>query len=191
MNLQQTRGVLIFEGILFILLGILAIALPVASSLALELFIGWFLIIGGIFQLYRAFKTRHRNGFWIALLSAVLNIGLGSLLIAYPIAGMISLTLLLIFYFLFQGIVQIMLAFQWRSASLHWGWILASGLLSLAMAILIWIGWPGTAFWILGLLLGINMLFFGNSLLFLGLAMPKNDNDARDINNNKDISKTP
>jgi uncharacterized membrane protein HdeD (DUF308 family) len=95
MTTQISRGALIFEGILFIILGILAIALPVASTIATELFIGWLLLIGGIFQLYRAFKSLKHSEFYMTLLSGLLNIALGVLFIIYPGIGIVTLTLLL------------------------------------------------------------------------------------------------
>lgn len=171
-TLKENRGLIIFEGILFIILGILAIALPVASTVAAELFIGWLLIIGGVVQGYRTFKNKPENGFYPSLFGSLLNIGLGLLLLIFPVAGIISLALLLIFFFILQGIAKIVLAFQLKPRT-NWGWIVFSGILSILMAILIIWGWPGTAFWVLGLLIGINMLFFGTALLMFGIAIPK------------------
>lgn len=185
MEIQNTRGFFIFEGILFALLGLLAIALPVASTMATELFIGWLLIIGGAIQGYRAFKAIHHTGSYVSILSALLNIILGVLFIAFPGLGMTTLTLLLIFFFLLQGITKIVLGLQLRKLP-NWFWLVLSGILSLAMALIIWSGWPGSAFWVVGLLVGINMLFFGIALLSLGITMPKsridNFNDPEDKN---------
>lgn len=170
--LRHNRGVVLVEGILFTILGVLAVAAPVVSTLATELFIGWLLIIAGIVQGYRTFKERQTDGFYISLFSAIVNLVLGVLLLVYPVAGMVSLTLLLTFYFILEGIAKIVLGFQTQTTP-KWGWIIFSGVLSLLMAFLIYQGWPSTAFWVIGLLVGINMIFFGIAMISLASAIPK------------------
>jgi uncharacterized membrane protein HdeD (DUF308 family) len=170
--LSKNRNLLIFEGIVFLLLGILAVALPGISTLSMELFIGWLLLIGGVVQAYRSIKARHADGFVGSLLMSLIYIVFGLLLLVYPLAGIISLTLLLTFFFIVDGISKIILGIQMRSSS-SWGWFIFSGIISLAMAYIIFAGWPGTAFWVLGLLVGINMIFFGLSLLTFTAAIPK------------------
>ena len=164
--LQNHRYLLIFEGIVFILLGFLAVALPGISTLSAELFIGWLLIIAGIVQLFRIAKTPHAPGFVGSLLTGILYLAFGVSLLIFPVAGILSLTALLILFFIAEGIAKIILGFQLRPLR-RWGWFLINGILSLLIAYIIWSGWPGTAFWVLGLLVGINMIFFGISLLFL------------------------
>ena len=170
--IQKNRTLLIVEGILFTLLGLLAIAMPVISTLSAELFIGWILLFGGIVQLYRSIKTRKNSGFFWSLIISLLYILFGVLLIIFPIAGMFSLTILLIGFFIVEGIAKIILGFQLKPFR-YWGWMLFSGVIALIMAAIIWSGWPGTAFWVIGLLVGINMIFFGISLLTLGFDKPK------------------
>ncbi len=172
--IQNNRNLLLIEGILFAILGFIAIAIPGISTLSTELFIGWFILFGGLIQIYRTFKARKESGFWGSLLVSVLYIIFGILLLIYPVAGIISLTLLMMFFFLFEGIAKIIMGFQLRPLR-RWGWFILNGILSLIMAAIIWAGWPGTAFWVLGLLVGINLLFFGLSLAFLALGIPKID----------------
>ena len=173
--MQQHRGLLIVEGILFILLGILAVVLPGISTLSVDIFLGWLLIFGGAIQLYRTMKGGyHAPGFAWSILSGLLYLIFGILLIAFPIAGIFSLTILLTFFFLAEGLTKIILGFQWRPLR-RWGWLIVNGIISLIMAWIIWDGWPGTAFWVLGLLVGINMIFFGMSLLFLAFGTPRLD----------------
>lgn len=164
-ELKQHRGMILFEGILFVILGILAIALPVAFTIGTELFVGWLLLIGGIFQAYRTFQARHVKGVAWNFLTALVYIILGLFFIFYPIPGILSLTALLIAFFLVEGISKAIYAFQMKPRQ-SWGWLLFSGIIALIMALIIWSGWPGTAFWVIGLLVGINMLFFGMSLIF-------------------------
>lgn len=166
MNGQTTsfKSLLYFEAILFILLGIIAIAIPQFFTIGIELLVGTLLIAAGIVQLIRLFQNKDAPGFWGSFFGAIFSLILGALFLIYPLAGVLSLTYLLILYFIIDGIAKIYFSFQLKSFQ-HWGWILFSGILSLALAALIITGLPGTAVWVLGLLVGINMLFFGFSLI--------------------------
>lgn len=164
------KGLIVTEGIILTILGILSVAWPVVSTFGVELLIGWLLLIGGAVQGYRAFKTKDAPGFWGTLLLSLVFLIAGILWVIYPVVGVISLTLILIFFFLLEGISQIYLAFELRRFS-GWGWLLANGLLSLAMAAIIWGNWPASALWVAGLLFGINLIFFGASLFFFGLRL--------------------
>jgi len=169
--LQNHRYLLFFEGLIFTLLGFIAVALPGISTLSSELFIGWLLIIAGVAQLFRIFKSRHVPGFWGSLLTGILYLIFGILLLIFPVAGVFSLTALLIVFFIAEGIAKIILSFQLRPLR-NWGWLLLNGVLALVIAYIIWSGWPGSAFWVLGILVGINMIFFGISLMFLSWGIP-------------------
>ncbi len=170
--LQNQRNLLLFEGIIFTLLGFLAVALPGISTLSTELFIGWLLFFSGCVQLYRTFKTRGATSFWGSFLISLVYIIFGLLLVFYPVAGIFSLTIMLTIFFVLEGIAKIILGLQLRPFR-NWGWFLLNGVLALVLAYIIWSGWPGSAFWVIGLLVGINMIFFGISLIFLALSIPK------------------
>lgn len=169
---QKNRTLLIFEGVLITILGMLAVALPGISTISTELFIGWLFLIGGAVQCYRSVAARHSQGFAGSLLVSLMYVIFGILLLVYPLTGIISLTLVLTFFFIVEGISKIILGFQMRSFS-QWGWFILSGIIALLMAYIIYAGWPGTALWVLGLLVGINMIFFGITLLFFAWNLPK------------------
>lgn len=162
-------GLYLFEGILFVLLGILAIALPGFFTLGLELLIGWLFIISGIIEGYRYFKTHDIPGHTASILSAILYLIIGVLLLVYPLAGILSLTMLLTVFFILEGIAKVYLAFKLKPLR-HWGVLLFNGIIALIMAAIIIGGWPLSAVWVIGLLVGINMLFFGFSLIWISLA---------------------
>lgn len=164
--ISKNRNIFFAEGILFVILGTLAIILPGMSTLGVELLIGWLFLFGGIIQGVRAFKAYEQRGFWPSLLGSVVSIIVGVLLLLYPLTGILTLTLLLIVFFLLEGIAKIAFSLQMRPAA-RWGWLFFSGVLALLMAAIIWSGWPLTAAWVIGLLVGINMLFFGFSLITL------------------------
>src|SRR5271166_1970409 len=109
-------------------------------------------------------------GFGWALLSALLDVVIGLVLILQPLAGVLTLTMVLIAIFIVEGIAGIVVAIEFRQHLRSWGWVLFSGLIDLLLAWLIWQGWPSSGSWAIGLLVGINMLFFGLSLVMTALA---------------------
>lgn len=164
-------GLFLFEGILLVVLGAAAIILPVVATLAFTLVIGWLFLISGGVGLVTTFWMRNAPGFWWSLLSAVIALAAGIILIRWPISGTVSLTLVLIAFFLVEGIATLMYAFEHRAQlSGRWGWMLTSGIVDLILAGIIFAGLPGSATWALGLLVGINMLFGGIAMIGMALA---------------------
>ncbi|HEX4052680.1 MAG TPA: HdeD family acid-resistance protein [Tepidisphaeraceae bacterium] len=164
-------GLFLFEGILLMVLGAAAIILPVVATLAFTLVIGWLFLISGGVGLVTTFWMRNAPGFWWSLLSAVIALAAGIILIRWPISGTVSLTLVLIAFFVIEGIATLMYAFEHRAQlSGRWGWMLVSGIVDLILAGIIFAGLPGSATWALGLLVGINMLFGGCAMIAMALA---------------------
>jgi uncharacterized membrane protein HdeD (DUF308 family) len=158
------------EGIVLLLLGLAAIALPLFAGLAIAILVGWLILIGGIVGLVTTFLARGAPGFWWSLLSAVLWIAAGIALLAAPIAGLVYLTFLLVVWFAFEGVSMIMYALAHRrSATARWAWVLATGIIDLVLAVVLLAGLPGTAAWAIGLLVGINLLAVGVSLTAMAL----------------------
>ena len=159
------------EGIILVLLGAAAIIVPVIATLAFTLLIGWLFLISGIVGLITTFWLRNAPGFWWSLVSGVIGIAAGIVLIRWPISGTVSLTLVLIAFFVVEGIATLMYAFEHRAQlSGRWGWMLASGIVDLILAGIIFAGLPETATWALGLLVGINLLFGGTAMIGMALA---------------------
>jgi uncharacterized membrane protein HdeD (DUF308 family) len=164
-------GLFLGEGIILLVLGAAAIIVPVVATLAFTLVIGWLFLISGGVGLVTTFWMRSAPGFWWALLSAVIAIAAGIILIRWPISGTLSLTLVLIAFFLVEGIATLMYAVEHRAQlSSRWGWMLMSGIVDLILAGIIFAGLPGSATWALGLLVGINMLFGGTAMIGMALA---------------------
>ena len=159
---------LLIEGIILVVLGVAAIIVPPIATLAVEIIVGWLFFISGIVGLIMTFMMRHAPGFWWSLFSGVLAIVAGAVLLGWPVSGVMSLTLLLIAFFILEGIATIMYALDHRrELSGQWGLMLASGIVDLVLAAIIFAGLPGTAAWAIGLLVGINMLFGGAALIGL------------------------
>jgi len=157
------------QGIVMMVLGFLAVVEPNVATLAVSIFVGWLFFIGGIFRALSVWRSRAMPGFAWALLTAVLAIVFGLILIFRPLAGALTLTMILVAFFILEGFTAIVLAVQHRAHLRSWGWVLFSGIVDLLLAFLIWAGWPSSADWAIGLLVGINMLFFGLSLVMTSL----------------------
>jgi uncharacterized membrane protein HdeD (DUF308 family) len=173
-EIADNWGWFVALGVLCIIVGILAIIFPLASSIAMKILIGWLLLITGIMHIVHCFQASNWRGFLWDLLLGVLFIVAGGWLVFFPIAGLIALTAFLAWVFILQGIFEIILAFQTRPIR-GWGWILFSGIIAMAAGILIWLGLPSTATWALGLLAGINLITSGASYVALAM-MARNAN---------------
>jgi len=169
-SMQEHWVLFLVEGIILVILGLAAIIVPPLATLAVAIFIGWLFLISGIVGLVTTFWMRHAPGFWWSLLSAVLGIVAGIVLIGSPVSGAISLTLVLIVFFIIEGVASIMFALEHRrKLSGRWGWMLASGIVDLVLAAIIFAGLPLSAAWALGLLVGINLVFGGSALVAMAL----------------------
>ena len=169
-SIREHWVLFLIEGIVLVVLGILAILVPPVATITFTFFIGWLFLIMGIMGLITTFWARHAPGFWWSLLSAVLAIAAGIVLLINPFSGAFTLTLLLIVFFIIEGVLSIMYALEHKKElSGRWGWMLASGIIDLILAAIILLGLPGTAAWALGLLVGINMLFGGSALIAMAL----------------------
>lgn len=160
----------LIEGIVLIALGVVAIVIPGTAALAVTILLGWLFLISGVLGLVTTFWMRQLPGFWWALLSALLAIVTGGALLWWPFGGVLSLTLGLAIFFIIEGAATIMYALDHRREYTgRWGWMLASGVVDLVLAILILAGFPGTATWAIGLLVGINMMMGGIALTAMAL----------------------
>jgi uncharacterized membrane protein HdeD (DUF308 family) len=161
----------LIEGILLTILGLAAMIVPPLASLAVTIFLGWMFLISGIAGLALTFWARGMPGFWWSLLSAVLAIGAGIILLAQPIEGTLTLTVVVGVYFLAEGVATIMYALEHRrELSGRWSWLLIAGIVDIVIAGIIISGLPGSALWAIGLLVGINLLFGGTTLIGMALA---------------------
>jgi uncharacterized membrane protein HdeD (DUF308 family) len=158
------------EGIVLLVLGILAIVVPPIATIAVEVLIGWLLLVSGIVGLIATLRMRSAPGFWWSLLSAVLGIVAGVVLLRWPLSGAVSLTLILTVFLVVEGLASILFALDHRrELSGRWGLMLFSGVVDLFLAFMIFAGLPGTAAWAIGLLIGINMVFGGIALIAMAL----------------------
>jgi uncharacterized membrane protein HdeD (DUF308 family) len=164
----------LFEGILFAILGFAAMVVPPLASLAITIFLGWMFLISGIGGLILTLWAREMPGFWWSLISAALAVLAGGILLARPIQGVLTLTIVVGAYFLAEGVATIMYALEHRrELSGRWSWLLVAGILDILVSFIIIAGLPGSAEWALGLLVGINLVFGGATLIGMALAARK------------------
>jgi uncharacterized membrane protein HdeD (DUF308 family) len=165
----------IIYGVVLILLGLFAIAVPGIATLAVELMVGWLLLIGGVVGLIAVFQAgRSASGFWWNLFTSIVFILAGLSLLMRPLSGVITLTIILAAYLLAGGIMRIFLALGYRGKLPGaWGWVMFSGLVDIVLGLIIISGMPGTAVWVIGLLVGINMFMMGVAILMVALAVRK------------------
>jgi len=160
------------QGGLMILAGILALVYPAISSVAVVFFIGWLLIFSGVFQGISLIGARHVPHFWLQLISVALFIVVGALFLRNPGESLLTLTLLLIVFFLIEGISKVIFALTIRPFP-NWGWVLVSGIVGILLAFYLWASIPVSAAWLLGVLLGIELICEGAAISHLAWQVRK------------------
>ena len=162
------------EGIVLAILGLAAMIVPPLAGLAVTIFLGWMFLVSGIAGLVVTIWARGMPGFWWSLISAALAVLAGGILLARPLQGLFTLTVVICVYFVAEGVATIMYALEHRrELSGRSSWLLISGLMDIIIAFLIISGLPGSADWAIGLLVGINLLFGGATLIGVALAARK------------------
>ncbi|MBE9178045.1 HdeD family acid-resistance protein [Oculatella sp. LEGE 06141] len=170
-----SRSLLI--GILLVVLGIVAIALPRFSTIFAETWVAFILISAGAAKLVYAFQTRSEGGFLWKVLLGVLYVATGLMLLFNPFTGVVTLTLLLGSFLLTEGVFELILAFRLRPRQ-NWTWALGNGIITLLLGAMIWFQWPFNAPWLIGTLLGVSVLFTGVSRIMLSLNPRSIDNPS-------------
>lgn len=159
------------QGVIMLILGVLAVIWPQISTIAVDVYVGWLFLLSGIVGLASMFLAQNVQAFLWMLLTAALSLFVGIVLLWHPVEGAASLTLVLIAFFIVEGVFQIVASLSYRDIfPSQWGWMLASGIVDLILAALIIKGWPSTATWALGLIVGINLITSGAAITMVALA---------------------
>lgn len=169
-RLRAASQRLLWIGIAMAVVGFAAIVFPMVSTIVATLLVGWVFLFAGGLMTAGAFSIHGTGPFFGALLIGLLTLIAGLFLVVNPIAGALSLTILLGVLFLIQGAFELALAFEMRPAA-NWIWMLLSGLASVILAIVIALGLPGISVVALGILLGINFLSTGLGYIFASRAV--------------------
>lgn len=163
----------ILYGVALCLLGLYAIIAPGFAAVAISLLLGWLLVIAGALGILAVFRSGSSEpGHWSNLLMSVVFLLAGATLLWRPLAGVLTLTIILAVYFLATGLFKLASAVSYRKTMARgWAWMLISGVIDLVLGLLIVFGLPGSADWILGLLVGINLLFTGLALVMTAMTL--------------------
>ncbi len=173
-SLHDHWRVFLGEGMILVLLGLAAIVVPPLAGLVATVFLGWLFLIAGIVGLIATFRARQAPGFGWALLSALAAVVAGGVLLWNPLEGLVTLTYVLIAFFIVDGIFIIALAIAHRrELSGKWEWMMVNGVIDLILAVIVISGLPGTLVWALGLIVGIDMVFGGATLIAMALEARK------------------
>ncbi|MHC3438432.1 HdeD family acid-resistance protein [Natrialbaceae archaeon A-gly3] len=151
------------------LLGIFAIAFPLATGISLTVLLGALLVLSGIVHGAHAFTVRGWSGSLWQVTLGVVSVLAGATLLVNPLVGLASLTLLVIAYLLVDGIAELLVSLRMVGEERR-NWVAASGIVSLALAALLWAGFPATAAWAIGLLVGASLLVTGISMVMVAMA---------------------
>jgi uncharacterized membrane protein HdeD (DUF308 family) len=155
-------------GILLLIAGVTAIAFPLVSTIAAKIALGWIFLVSGVVLAIHAFSIQQWRGFLTELLLGILYVVAGGWLAFFPFTGIVTLTILLAALFLAEGVVEVVMALRVRPHE-GWGWLLLSGLVAVAVGVLIAAELPSSAAWAIGLLAGVNLLSTGVSFLVLAM----------------------
>jgi uncharacterized membrane protein HdeD (DUF308 family) len=170
-SVGSVRGWVIFAGITSLVVGTAAVIYTGTATIASVVLFGWLLMVAGFMQTVNAFQVRSWSGFFLYLLDGIVRTVVGALLVLYPNAGAESITLLLSFYFVVAGLFKTFgsIALQFPS----WGWSVASGVVSVALGVMLAMQWPTSATWFIGFAVGLDLILYGWALLMFAAAIKK------------------
>jgi uncharacterized membrane protein HdeD (DUF308 family) len=167
--IHKQRRYYILAGAILLIAGFLAIAFPFFGTLAVAIFAGWILVVSGLVELIHALTTRGAPAMMLNVAIGLLSIGVGVMILSDPFSGALSLTLLLAALFAADGVIRILSATQIRPFA-GWGWIVLNGVSSLVLAaVLLWL-LPDASLYVLGILLGLDLIVAGGTLLLIASA---------------------
>lgn len=169
---MKTHWVLFLtQGVIMMVLGVLAIVWPQISTLAVEIYVGWIFLLSGLIGIVAMFFAPSVGAVLWSLLTAALSLFVGVILLWHPVEGAVSLTLVLITFFVVEGMFQTAAGIRYRDLFPEsWGWMVMSGIADLVLAVLIISGWPGTARWAIGLIVGVNLITSGLAITMVAVA---------------------
>jgi uncharacterized membrane protein HdeD (DUF308 family) len=176
--IRQGSTLSIVWGILLIVFGMVAIGSPFLAAVAVNIVIAWLIVLAGIVHIVLAFRTHGAGSVIWKLLVGVAYLFFGGYLILHPLLGVASLTLILASLFLIEGILNIILFFKMRSLGGS-TWVLVDGIITLALGLMIYVQWPSSSLWAIGILVGVSMIISGVARVMLSMAVRKAKSEVR------------
>jgi uncharacterized membrane protein HdeD (DUF308 family) len=168
-NVHDVWGLFLVEGVILVTFGLSAIVLPIAG-LVVAILLGWLLIASGLLGFFATLMNRHAPGFWWSLASSVVTGIVGAMLFSWPMGGVFSLSLALAGFLMLDGLFSIAMALDHRRRlTPKWIWLLVNGIIDLIFAGIVILWLPQSSAWALGLIVGIDMLFGGATLIAMAI----------------------
>jgi uncharacterized membrane protein HdeD (DUF308 family) len=171
--LRRGCGWFVTFGAVLVLIGTIALASQVIACLVTAVVIGWLLLFAGIVEIFGACWSRRWSGFFLQLLSGALLAVIGALFVREPVDAAFALAMLLACLLMARGIILVTAAGTYQFKG--WVWGMVSGSIDLVLGMMIWLGWPAVGLWMIGLFVGISLMFRGFNWLGLGLAVRGKD----------------
>lgn len=168
-ELRHRWGWLFALGIGLVLLGAIALFIMPAATIGTVLVLGWLMVISGVIEAVHAFGVRGWGGVFLHLIGGVLGILVGLLIVTHPVAGALAWTLLFASFFTVIGVFRMITAIKLKFP--HWKWAVFDGVVTLLLGIMLWINWPWSGLWFLGLAVGISLILRGWSYVMFALAI--------------------
>lgn len=169
---RQASTLSILWGVLLIIFGMVAICAPFLAAVAVNVVVAWLIVLAGVVHLMLAFRAHGAGSMIWKLLVGLAYVFFGVYLIMHPVLGVVSLTLLLASLFLIEGILDIVLFFRMRSLGGS-SWVLIDGVVTLLLGLMIYLQWPSSSAWAIGILVGVSMIMSGISRVMLSLTLRK------------------
>lgn len=169
--LRAKWGWIVALGVVFLIAGVVALGNVVVGTASAVMIVGIMMIMGGVAEIVAAFSVKGWGKFAVWMLLGLLYVGAGVIAIGNPFAAATILTLMLGAALVAGGVLRIFLAFSMKSAGKPWGWVVVSGLLTLLLGVMIIAQWPASSFFVLGIFLGIDLIFIGSAWISMGLAL--------------------
>ncbi len=169
--LRAKWGWIVALGVVFLIAGFIAVGSAVAATASAVMIIGIMMIMGGVAEIVAAFSVKGWGKFAVWMLLGLLYVGAGFIAIMNPFAAATILTLMLGAALVAGGVLRIFLAFSMKTAGKPWGWVVVSGLVTLLLGVMIIAQWPASSFFVLGIFLGIDLIFIGSGWVTMGLAL--------------------
>jgi uncharacterized membrane protein HdeD (DUF308 family) len=167
-DIRHKWGWFLALGIALIVIGIIALSIIPAATLATVVVLGWLMMFGGIVETVDAFHARGWGGIFLHLAGGILGILVGLLVVTHPVAGALSWTLLFSAFFTVIGIYRMIVAARLKFP--NWGWAVFDGAITLLLGIMLWVHWPYSGLWFLGFAVGISLILRGWSQIMFALA---------------------
>jgi uncharacterized membrane protein HdeD (DUF308 family) len=168
-EVRQRWGWLLFLGIVMVVLGTIALFIMPAATVGTVLVLGWLLVFSGVMETIQAFRERKSGGLFLHLIGGVLGVLVGLLVVTHPVAGALAWTLLFASFFTVIGIFRLVAAIRLKFP--NWGWAVFDGIVTTALGLLLWLEWPWSGLWFMGLAVGISLILRGWSYVMFALAV--------------------